>query len=104
MGEITSDRNDPRLTRGVDNVPIDQAEVYLVLSDEERDREFVRPVRRSYVHNVCGTSTTMTMAIAETYARDPKFYGSTYCMHCRKHLPVGPDGEFEWPDSTKVGS
>jgi hypothetical protein len=46
----TSDRNDPRLTHGADDGPTPQAEVYLVLSDEERAKGFVRPVRRSYIH------------------------------------------------------
>lgn len=49
----------------------------------------------------CGTTTTMGDAIAETYARNPKFYGSTYCVHCAKHLPVE---EFTWEDGTVVGS
>lgn len=44
----------------------------------------------------CGTVTTMGRAIAETYARDPRFYGSTFCTGCRKHLPVGEQGEFVW--------
>jgi hypothetical protein len=44
----------------------------------------------------CGTVTTMGLALAETYARDPRFYGATYCVHCRKHLPVGAAGEFVW--------
>lgn len=97
---ITSDPTDPRLGHGVDSEPIPQHEVYLVLSDEERARGFVRPVRRSYVHarelGGCGAVTTMNQAIAETYARDPHFYGATYCVSCRKHLPVGDDGEFVW--------
>ena len=42
----TSDRNDPRLTRGTDTEPVDQAEAYLVLTDEERARGFVRPQGR----------------------------------------------------------
>ena len=46
----TSDRNDPRLTHGVDHSPQPQAPVYLVLSEEERAKGFVRPVRRSYRH------------------------------------------------------
>lgn len=41
----------------------------------------------------CGTKTTMSMAIAETYARDPKFYGGTFCCGCGKHLPLN---EFVW--------
>lgn len=44
----------------------------------------------------CGTITTMSQAIAETYARNPQFYGSTFCCGCGKHLPVGPIGEFVW--------
>lgn len=66
------------------------------LSDEERAKEFVRPVDRTYVHTTCGTVTTMAQAIAETYARDPKFYGATYCVYCKQHLPVGEKGEFVW--------
>lgn len=97
----TTDRDDPRLGRGVDREERKQNEVYLVLSDEERAKGFVRPVRDKYRHRACGASTTMNRAIAETYARNPKFYGSTYCMHCRKHLAVS---EFIWiPDGGEVG-
>lgn len=90
---LTTDPNDPRLTRGVDATPVKQAEVYLILSEEERQRGFVRPVRRAYTHRTCGTVTTLGLALCETYARDPKFYGSTYCVHCSKHLAVA---EFNW--------
>lgn len=31
-------------------------------------------------------------------ARDPSFYGSTYCCGCRMHRPVGAAGEFTWLD------
>jgi hypothetical protein len=98
---LTSDPNDPRLTRGADPADgprVDQAPVYLVLSDDDRAKGFVRPVRTSYWHTTCGAVTTMNIALAETYARDPKFYGATYCAHCRQHRPVGPDGEFHWVD------
>lgn len=44
----------------------------------------------------CGTVTTMGSALAETYAREPSFYGATFCCYCRTHLPVGKDGEFVW--------
>jgi hypothetical protein len=125
---------------------------YLVLSEAERAKGFVRPVRHSYRHvgiqpvnplrdlteeertahadggyvkfeeyppdrdpvsgrfwtqeqldaRGCGSTTTMGSALAETYARDPGFYGSTYCVHCMKHLPVG---EFVWEGSEeRVGS
>lgn len=94
----TSDRNDPRLTRGTDTEPVDQAEAYLVLTDEERARRFVRPLRLTYLHTACGTRTTMGRAIAETYAAQPGFYGATYCVACRMHLPVGTAGEFVWVD------
>jgi hypothetical protein len=120
---------------------------YVVLSEEERAKGFVRPVRRSYVHvgitgpefpledhdnagmhssgyvkferypkgyrgssigrywkqeeldsigKGCGTRTTMSQSIAETYAREPGFYGATYCCGCRAHFPVGRRGEFVW--------
>lgn len=102
MADLTSDPTDPRLTRGVDDGPVPQAEAYLILSDEERAKGFVRPVRRSYVHDTCGALTTMSQAIAETYARDPKFYGATYCVGCSQHLPVG---QFTWDGTDeKVGS
>lgn len=105
---LTTDRTDPRLTHGVDDQPVDQAGAYLVLSDEERAKGFVRPVRRRYIHAVpgCGAVTTMGQVIAETYARDPAFYGATYCVGCRQHRPVGPEGEFIWDDGshTRVGT
>ncbi len=54
----------------------------------------------------CGTVTTMGRAIAETYSRTPGFYGATYCCGCRRHLPVGPHGEFTWiePDGSEAGN
>lgn len=154
---LTTDKNDPRLGHGVDDECIPQHDVYLVLSNEERAKGFVRPVRRSYTHvgkkvdleggtleelspedieryapykyaafcrypesrsplvgkmltqkevdNIdkyvggCGTVTTMGQALAETYARDPKFYGSTYCCECQKHLRVE---EFVWTDTDEI--
>ncbi len=99
---LTTDPNDPRLKRGVDAEPGPQNEVYLVLSEEERSKGFVRPYRDKYKHLECGTTTTMGRALSETYARNPKFYGSTYCCYCQKHLPVG---EFTWDaDGQVVGS
>lgn len=97
-GHVT-DPDDPRLTRGVDDAPTKQAEVYLVLSEEERAKGFVRPVRHAYVHKTCGGETRMSTALAETYARDPKFYGATYCVHCNMHRPVA---EFVWSDTDQV--
>jgi hypothetical protein len=89
----TDDRHDPGLR---EIRPDGMQRTYLVLSDAERARGFVRPVRCSYVHEKCGTVTTMSLAIAETYARDPGFYGGTYCARCLGHFPVGVDGEFVW--------
>lgn len=79
---------------------------YVVLSDAERAKGFVRPVRQSYIHDKCGGLTTMGLALAETYARDPFFYSGTFCAHCRSHFPVGEiDGQFVWADTTeKVGT
>lgn len=161
---LTTDPNDPRLCHGTDNEPGPQCETYLVLSEEERAKGFVRPVRNSYIHvgrdvskhykginrilteaeqnehpgkkyvavmtvltkedgsflggtyvteeelsawrdgefvGGCGTITTMGDALSETYARDPNFYGATYCTGCRKHIHVG---EFLWVGTNiKVG-
>lgn len=41
----------------------------------------------------CGTSTWMNEAIAGTYARDPGFYGATWCAGCSMHRPLS---EFLW--------
>lgn len=151
MTGITTDPNHPDLGRGApDDKPVPQNKVYLVLSEEERAKGFVRPVRTGYVHvgtpgprfplrdltdeerertkgtdyvkfepyppgfrgsalgrywsqadidkigKGCGTLTTMGRALAETYAREPGFYGATYCCGCSRHLPVGERGEFVW--------
>jgi len=75
---------------------------YWVLSKEELAKGFVRPVRTSYKHSGCGHITTMARTIAETYARNPKFYGMTFCVNCKEHLPVE---EFYWTvDGKLVGS
>lgn len=82
--------------------PNGQQKEYVVLSDEERAKGFVRPVRQSYVHIKCGTLTKMALPIAETYARDPKFYSGTFCVGCRTHLPLD---EFVWDGTNeRVGS
>ena len=101
---LTANRNDPRLGHGVDDEPTGMNEAYLVLSDEERAKGFVRPVRTTYVHSVdlggCGVLTTMGLIIAETYAAKPFFYGATFCAGCHKHRPVGQQfGEFYWVDN-----
>lgn len=118
----TTNPDDPGLRHGVDSAPTGLSPTYLVLSDDERKKGLVRPVRRTYAHSYmsdgspvprepwaslprglkgCGVATTMSQAISETYARDPKFYGSTYCVGCQMHLPVA---EFLWDDGSVVGS
>lgn len=98
----TSDRSDPRLTHGADEEPVPQAPVYLVMSAAEVAKGFVQPVRHSYMHLVCNSVTTMRNDIAETYAANPGFYGSTYCTTCMKHRPVGAEGEFVWMENGKA--
>lgn len=122
-----------------------QHRAYWVLSEAERAKGFVRPVRVAYVHagvrptyplrdltaeerewdaghsyvkyepypdekspalgrfwtqaeltSGCGSETRMALSIAETYARQPGFYGKTFCTHCRDHFLVE---EFRWLDS-----
>jgi hypothetical protein len=50
----------------------------------------------------CGVVTTMHQKLSETYARNPNFYGATYCAGCQTHLPVGKGGEFVWVDDDGV--
>lgn len=166
---LTTDPNDPKLKEGQQN-KTGQHDIYLVLSDEERAKGFVRPLRHAYTHvgkkveaegtlqtleegleghsdtaksyytrengyagflkypdsklplngkfltqkeyeaiqlkkeyeGGCGVETKMAPALAETYAREPKFYGATFCCGCNRHLPVE---EFVWSGTTQtVGS
>lgn len=106
---------------------VGQHSSYVVLCEEERQKGFVRPYRDSYRHighlerlerlngspgidpadlehrvGGCGTVTTMGRALSETYARDPTFYGETFCVRCNAHFPVA---EFTWSkDGEQVGS
>ncbi len=72
---------------------------YVVLSKEERDKGFVRPVRRSYLHKRCGVVTTMGLALAETYARDPSFYSGTFCTGCGTHFSLD---QFTWSGTDEI--
>jgi hypothetical protein len=100
---LTTDPHDPRLTHYVGpEAPGPQSEVYLVLSDEELARGYVRPYRDKYRHAKCGTETRMGEKLSATYARQPSFYGATYCVACQAHFPVS---EFTWvKDGQTVGS
>ncbi len=147
---LTCDPKDPRLGRGTDDKPTEQNKAYLI---DCEIKEFVRPVRRTYIHRGikitgevkplspekikefegefvgyvacemkedkikryltqkqvdsiskgymggCGHATTMAQGIAETYAKNPQFYGSTFCIFCCKHLKVE---EFVWEGSDEV--
>lgn len=159
---LTTDRTDPDLKV---TEPSGMQKKYLVLSEEERAKGFVRPVRQVYKHvgkmprykgvhrmldkpekaeyqdkmyvaimtvltkengsflggayvdqkeldawesgsliGGCQHETRMGLALSETYARDPKFYGATFCSYCGDHYPVGEYGEFIWLDGERVGS
>lgn len=101
---LTDDPNDPRIQRGPpDKTPREQNDTYLVLPESERAKGFVRPFRDTYRHVECSVApngiTKMGEALSATYARDPSFYGATYCVHCRMHKPVG---EFVWDKDLQV--
>lgn len=98
---ITFDPTDVRLKKSNDTEPTDMAEAYLVLDEDERKKAFTRPYRDTYLHTSCGAMTKMGYQIAETMARDPHFYGGTYCTQCHMHRPLS---EFTWEDGSKVGS
>lgn len=127
---------------------------YWILSDEERAKGFIRPVRTKYIHvgrsvcgklliqrdnkrlggprkicvlapkhkgkcdvlqevtqpdgsrassehllGGCGVVTVMGIKLAETYARDPDFYGATFCVGCKAHFYVS---EFVWDGTDEV--
>ncbi len=105
----TASGRDPELSKDSSapapiNSETGQYKDHWVLPESERLKGFVRPVRRTYTHIKCGVATSMGQPIAETYARDPKYYGSTFCIECRKYLPVGAEGDFVWEDGSKVGT
>jgi hypothetical protein len=85
--------------------PIDpstgQYRAHWVLPAAERAKGLVRPVRTCYRHKTCGVWTTMSRDLAETSARDPKFYVRTFCIACKRYLP---SSQFEWEDGSPVGS
>lgn len=102
---VTSDPDDPCLLVYEES---GQQKCYLVLPEDERAKGFVRPVRSSYRHLLCGSVTTMGRALSETYARDPSFYGGTFCAGCGDHFRLrGQENvpNFVWDkDGTPVGS
>lgn len=98
----TTDGRSPAEARASQTNETGQHASYIVLCDEERAKGFVRPYRDRYKHLTCGGVTSMGRALSETYARDPGFYGATFCVQCNRHLPVS---EFVWTaDGERVGS
>lgn len=95
---LTTDFDHPGLQFGTDVTPSKMASVYLVLSRDEIRKGYLKPLRVSYIH-ICGSETTMNPEIAQTYARDPWFYGGNYCVNCRMHRPLN---EFKWPDGESM--
>jgi hypothetical protein len=87
-----------------EKLPDGQHKDHWILPDEDRAKGFIRPVRTEYRHEKCGSRTTMPIKIAETYAVNPAYYGSTFCGACGGYSPVGVNGEFVWLDGSKVGS
>ena len=61
--------------------------------DESRSPVVGKFYTRAELRGGCGGETTMHIALAETYAINPKFYRGTFCSNCAKHFPVG---EFIW--------
>ena len=145
---LTTDRDHPGINKPKDGDSSRQNEAYIILSEEERAKGFVRPVRLKYQHvgikpryplrdlteeeseihggygyvqyeadlddesamcgrfwtqkmldSGCDSVTSMHKDLAETYARDPKFYGSTWCVSCRGHYRVD---EFVWDGTVEV--
>jgi hypothetical protein len=95
----TDDPLDPRLHMARED---GQNKKYLVLSEEERSKGYVRPFRDKYIHEKCGVETRMGFALSETYAANPSFYSHTFCVRCGTHYPVA---EFKWSkDDQIVGS
>ena len=101
MSRLTDDPRDPDLLGRIDDVPAPPARAYLVLPFDDRASGFIRPFRTFFIHDACGTRTTMHREIAETIAVEPRFYAVLYCQHCRKHRPIG---EFHWADGKMVGA
>ncbi len=97
-GQPPETPDDPRAPAPIDPAT-GQHKDYWVLSKAERGKGFIRPLMMSYIHVPCGQATTMALEIAETYARDPKFYVQTFCSNCKMHAPVG---KFRWSGSDMV--
>ena len=82
---------------GIDRYPIGKTRAGTYLMAEE-----VEQIKKTGRYGGCGSVTRMTRSIAETYARDPKFYGGTFCVGCGSHFPLD---QFVWDGTVEtVGS
>lgn len=73
-----------------------------ILTIRDVAKGYKRPFRRSYVHQKCGTVTTMSEGLAVNLAKDPASVTEVPCTLCNGEFPVT---EFRWASSTaKVGS
>lgn len=88
---------------GKEQPPVeDQIDRFFCLMVKGHDGPCLEFVHGEHPGRGCGSVTTMGRALSETYARDPKFYGATFCVSCNRHLPVA---EFVWTaDGKQVGS
>lgn len=63
--------------------------------------EFVQPVRNSYIHKECDSTTTMANDLAESFARDPTQYSKTFCSNCGDYFSLH---EFVWEENDQLMS
>lgn len=68
---------------------------YHIHDDADESGPFLRPIRKSYRHILCGAITRISDTVAKNYARNPKHYSGTVCVHCGSVYPVAG---FWWQD------
>ncbi len=89
--------DDPKKVWVCAEPPGHEGECFNVTQEVPIDK--VAEVQRTHTLGGCGVETRMAEKIAQTYARNPKFYGATYCVGCERHLPVS---EFVWSDTDEI--
>lgn len=90
---------EPKEISGKIYAAIDRFKVGETTAGSYLTQDEVDQIKRSGFYGGCGAVTSMGLALCETYARDPKFYGATFCSGCGTHLPVG---EFRWEEDGEV--
>lgn len=79
-----------------------QLEANYLLTEEELNLGYVRPLRKEYRHDRCGEITSVSLMVAEVLASYPRYYASVLCSTCAVQMPVR---EFRWTeDGHRVGS